>query len=288
MYYQVWKNFNQFFIRLNNKPYNWENRIVLFVGYLIETNKKSQTIKSYISAIHSVLARDGIFLNENKFLLTSLTQACQLKDDRVQIKLPIRKGLVQLLVSSVDRLFMDAPQPYLKVMYKTLFTIAYFGLFRIGELTKGDHVVKAKDVHLGNNKQKNMLVLHLSKTHGEGKKPQIVKIKARRQSTQQLHSNDELCLVTMLESYVHIWKRIKTHDKQFFVFKDRSLVQPTHARIILNKLLWLNGLDPQLYNFSGFRSGQATDLLDVYHLSLETVSKIGCWKSTTVYAYLKA
>ena len=54
-YYSVWKCFNKFYIRLDRKPETWEERLVLFVGYLVEGKKKSQTIKSYISAIRAVL-----------------------------------------------------------------------------------------------------------------------------------------------------------------------------------------------------------------------------------------
>ena len=39
-YYCVWKQFNQFFIRLDKKPDNWEERLILFVGYLVHQNKK--------------------------------------------------------------------------------------------------------------------------------------------------------------------------------------------------------------------------------------------------------
>ena len=84
MYYQVWKNFNNFFIHLDSKPLPWEDRLVLYVGNLIELDRKSRTIKSYISAIRSVLGKDGVLLNENKYLLTSLTKACKLRNDKVE------------------------------------------------------------------------------------------------------------------------------------------------------------------------------------------------------------
>ena len=55
-YYTVWKLFNEFFIKLDRKPLSWEDRLTLFVGYLVKSGKKSTTIKSYISAIKAVLA----------------------------------------------------------------------------------------------------------------------------------------------------------------------------------------------------------------------------------------
>ena len=77
-YYGTWKQFNEFFIRLDHKPKSLEDRLVLFVAYLIENKRKSSTIRSYISAIRAVLANDGVTLNDDKVLLMSLTQACKL------------------------------------------------------------------------------------------------------------------------------------------------------------------------------------------------------------------
>ena len=56
-------------------------------------------------------------------------------------------------------------QPYLLVLYEAIFCLAYYGLMRIGELTEGDHPIKAKDIHIGVNKDKILLVLYTSKTH---------------------------------------------------------------------------------------------------------------------------
>ena len=72
-YYAVWWQFNEFFIKLDTKPQSWEDRLVLFVGYLIGGNRKSTTIKSYISAIKKVLREDGVILNQDEYLLRSLT-----------------------------------------------------------------------------------------------------------------------------------------------------------------------------------------------------------------------
>ena len=176
VYYQVWKSFNQFFIRLDVKPKKWEDRLVLYVGHLVDQQRKSTTIKSYISAIRYVLRQDGVELDRNSTLLTSLTKACQLKNDTVKTHLPIQIKLVQLLVKSLEKYYQNNPQPYLTKLYRALFLTAYYGLFRIGELASSEHCVKVKDVHVGMNKQKMLFILHSSKTHGKHNKPQIIKI----------------------------------------------------------------------------------------------------------------
>ena len=88
-YDTVWNLFNKFYIRLDSKPDNWEDRIVLFTGYLIENDKKSSTVKSYISAIKAVLQEDRVEINLNHCLISSLTKACKYQNDFVRTRLPI-------------------------------------------------------------------------------------------------------------------------------------------------------------------------------------------------------
>ena len=173
-YYTIWKSFNEFFVKLDKNPTSWEERLTLFIAYLVDNDRKSQTIKSYISAIKAVLKDDGVELNANKYLLTSLTKACKLKNDTVRTRLPIQKRTLCLILKYLDQIC--GTQPYLLSMYRALYTTAYFDLFRVGELTSGTHPVLARDVHVGENKQKLMFILCTSKTHGKDNKPQIIKI----------------------------------------------------------------------------------------------------------------
>ena len=176
-YQAIWGYFNQFFLHLDHKPTTWGQWLMLFVTYLIQSNRKSTMIKSYISAIKAVLRNGGINLRLDTALLGELTQACHLKSDTVHTKLPITFGVLHLLLNNMDKTF-SSPQPYLSAFYKALYSTAYYGLFRVGELTQCPHVVKAKDVHVATNKLKMMFILHTSKTHNKGNKPQIIKIKA--------------------------------------------------------------------------------------------------------------
>ena len=146
-YYCVWKTFNEFFIRLDFKPRTWEERLILFVGSLVQNGKQSSTVKSYISTIKAVLREDDVVIDDNLLLLSALTKACRLRNDRVRTRFPIRKGLLLLLLSKIPDAY-DSPQPYLVTLYTALFTSMYFGLFRIGELIKSNHVVKVNDVQL--------------------------------------------------------------------------------------------------------------------------------------------
>ena len=104
---------------------------------------------------------DGYLLNENRVLLNSLTKACKIKNDIVTTRLPITLGLLEVILFEVPRILPC--QPYLCVMYQTLFALAYYGLFRIGELTTGDHSIRGVNVHVSTNKNTILFVLFRQK-----------------------------------------------------------------------------------------------------------------------------
>ena len=201
--------------------------------------------------------------------MSSLTRACRIKNDIVHNKLPIHKEFLRLLVKKL-RLLLDQ-QPYLLTMYKALFLTVYFGLFRIGELTKSKHVIRAVNTHVGENKKKIMFVLYSSKTHDQSNKPQIIKINSPHSGR---NPGNQLCPFHAISEYFAIRKKFRSDEKQLFVFSDRSPVLPGHARIVLQKLIKDSGLSPKSYSFQGFRSGRSCDLLDM-GVSVETIKKLG-------------
>ena len=200
-YYSIWRQFSEFFLQLDHKPTEWEDRISLFVGYLIERKKQSQTIRSYISALKSVSAEDNITINTDSFLLSALVRACKFKNDVAHTRLPIRKPVLQMVIQESLNHFSNIGQPFLANLYAALISTAYFGLFRIGELTFGSHPVKVTDVHLACNKRKFLFVLRTSKTHGLDSRPQSIKIT----SNKKLSSEDStLCPYNILHKYITI------------------------------------------------------------------------------------
>ena len=116
----------------------------------------------------------NIKIREDVYLLSSLTKACRLVNDRVKTSLPIHKGILRLILIELKRMYQD--QPYLRIMYNALFVTTYFGLFRVGEVTSGTHPIKAHDVQIAGNKSKLRFILRSSKTHGLYNKPQIITI----------------------------------------------------------------------------------------------------------------
>ena len=284
-YYSVWKNFNKFSIKLDIKPNSWEDRLILFVGHLVKQKRKSSTINSYVSAIRAVLMNDGIKLNENKYLLTSLTKACKLHNDQVRIKLPIQKGMLRIILKSTENFFMDKGQDYLAKMYLAIFTSAYYGMLRIGEMATGDHPILAKNVHIGKNKDKILFILRTSKTHTRASKPQIIKITALQPVSTLETAEKPWCPFKILGDYLSIRGGYCKEEEPFFVFADHSAITPAKVRNVLKIMLKRCNFFITAYSTHSFRAGRVNDLA-YSGISVETLKRLGRWRSNAVFKYL--
>ena len=285
-YLSIWRQFNRFVIKLDVKPRTWEDRVVLFIGYKIDQGIQSSTIRCYVSAIKRLLIDDGYPWDDQKAILSSMIKACKLVNDRVHTRLPIQCGLLELILFDLERKFSQ--QPYLLIMYQTLFALSYYGLLRISEVTVSDPVLKAKHLRLATNKDKIMIVLYSSKTHTTAMRPQKIKITANDIERADFYRNRHFCPFELVQRYKYFRGGFDDAIEQFFIFRDRSPVSPDHARTILKQVLESLGLDSSLYGFHSFRVGRTTDLIKSGQYTLEEVKRMGHWRSNIIYNYIRS
>ena len=241
--------------------------------------------------IRKILRDDGYKLKEEGLQLSTLTKACQLVNDRVTIRAPIHIKLVETLLFETERMFPT--QMYLQILYKTIMIVAYYGLFRIGELTFGPHVVKARNVEVGQNKNKIRIILFTSKTHALESRPQIVKISEIEDTHKmRVHTPPKRCCecffcpFKLIKSYIKLRGSYLTDTEPFFIFRDRQPIRPNNIRVVLAKLVSNIGLDQRCFTFHGLHSGRASDLLKLGY-SIDQIKRFGRWKSNAVYKYIK-
>ena len=285
-YLAVWRKFNNFVIRLDIRPASWEERTAMFLAHLFENGYQSSTLRSYISAIKRILQDDGYVWRDNLVLLSTLTRGCRLINDKVRVRLPIQCALLELILFEVQRYFVRKNQPFLMKLYKAMFALGYYGLFRVGELTASQHVIKAKNVHLALNEDKLLVVLLSSKTHGKESYPQKVKIVANKDGKfGQQHKF--FCPFQLLHDYLVERGLFFDEDgEQLFVFGDYTPVTTNHARQILRTMLKNMGLDECLYDMHSLRIGRASDMIK-FGASIEEVKMAGRWRSSCVYKYIR-
>ena len=153
------------------KPKLWEDRLSLYCAALVHSGIQCSTLRSYCSAIKTTLVTDGYVWDDSKELVSTLARACRTVNDRIKTRFPMHIALIELFLFELQRHL--ANQPYLAVLYKAFYLLAYYGLFRPDELAMptGNHAVQAKDIHIAMNKNKMLFILYHSKTHGAESRP---------------------------------------------------------------------------------------------------------------------
>ena len=280
-YHGVWTKFNQFVLRLDYPPPTWEEKVSLYITHLLESNFKSATLKSYISGIKAKLKADGYVWRDELIWFNALTKACKLKNDVVKIRFPICNAMLDGILFEVQRHdfnVVDWINQYMRIMYTSAFTVAYHGLMRVGEYAKSIHVLKVKDVHLERRKDKYLLVLHSSKTHGPESRPQKIKIAKETGSI--------FCPVDELSNYIQVRPTYGSDSEQFYIFSDGSPLMPCDVRQTMRTMIDKMKLNSEFYDTHSFRIGKATDLLKK-GATIESIKQAGRWKSNAVYKYLK-
>ena len=225
-------------------------------------------------------------------LISSLTRACKLINDTVYHRLPIHLKLLEVILFEIERVFRG--KEYLSILYKTIFCIGYYGLFRVSELAKqqspaiSDHAIKAANVHVGVNKDKLLFVLYSSKTHDKESPPQKIKIEANSstQCSRGRHSNRHFCPFRLMRQFMRLRGTYKDCKEQLFIFNDKIPVQPIHIRKVLSTCLSNLGLDSSLYGTHSLRIGRTGDMVRAGY-SIEEVKRLGRWKSNAIFRYIK-
>ena len=201
-YYSIWKHLNKFLTWLDSIPESWEERIALFFAYLVDYHKvQSATMRSYLSAFKHILKTDGYQWSDEKIWFNALMRSCKLVNDTVKTRFPIHIGLLETILFEMEREFHRTSQNYLETLYKALFTLAYYSLMRIRELTQSQHVIKAKDIHIAENKDKIRILLYSSKTHSKESRPQEIQISAHESTG---HRICFFCPFMQLRNYLNV------------------------------------------------------------------------------------
>ena len=200
--------------------------------------------------------------------------------------MPIQCGLLELILFQIERRFASANQQYLECLYKAMFSLGYYGLMRIGEMTKSPHVVKACNIHIADNKDNILILLYSSKTQGKQHAPQSIKITTNSEEKGVFHRNRHFCPFELMREYLGLRGGYKDASEQFFIFRDGSPVGPQHMRTVLKDIITILGLDSALYGVHSLRIGRCTDLIK-YNYDFNLVCRWGRWHSNVIYHYVR-
>ena len=198
--------------------------------------------------------------------------------------------MLRMVLKEIYSYYNEINQPYLSLLYTTIISTMYHGLLRISETAgSGTHRILARDVLIGENKRKFLLVLRTSKTHAKDKKPQLIKIAAssrNNSSNKKKYLRKLPCPYQLLKLYSKVRGDFAKDTDPFFVHSDHSPVTPLQISRCLQKAVKKAGFNKKLYLSHSLRIGRTCDLYRL-GLTVETIKKLGRWRSNTVFRYLR-
>ena len=150
--------------------------------------------------------------------------------------------------------------------------------------TVGD-IHSVRKTYLGENKDKILLVLYTSKTHGVESPPQEIKFSASHEYKQE--PNCFFCPFEAVVEYIAVRGKYANDSDPFFLLPDGvTPLKPHHFRTTLRELIRRLGLNHTLYDTHSMRGGHCSDLYKC-RVSINRIRRLGRWKSNAVYKYLK-
>ena len=92
---------------------------------------------------------------------------------------------------------------------------------RISELVYSDHVLKACNILVADNKDKILIMLYTSKTHGLESKPQKIKIVSNNTERSGHYKDKNFCPFKVVKQYMQIRDDgFANEEEPFFVFSN--------------------------------------------------------------------
>ena len=135
------------------------------------------------------------------------------------------------------------------------------------------------------SRNKVLILLRTSKTHGIGDNPQSMKISGN--NADPCDRNACYCPVKLPHTHakLHHSKAAAHNRGPLFIFSDGSPVRPYHYRLVLKCAIKMAGLDQNNYDCHSLRIGRSCDLFRD-KMPVEDIKKLGRWKSNSVFDYL--
>ena len=194
------------------------------------------------------------------------------------VRLPITRRVLQLLVLALNNTNSSAFQ---RLLYQTMFLVAFYVFFRVGELTaKGANLkplLQIQDLHFHfkQNFVTSATIVIKDFKHNTNRRPFSVVLE-RAEGT-------ELCPVSYLYRYSSIRGSL---PGPLFCFADGSPVKTGQFTQQLQQALTFCGLDSAKYKSHSFRIGAASWAAE-RGLSDAQIRHLGRWKSDVFKLYIR-
>ena len=248
------------------------NQIMYFIGYLNLLKLSPSTITSYTSALgYAHRAKGWTDPTKNPVVQKMLAAANKLKS-QADARLPITLVILVDLVKSLDHTVSNL---YHRILFQAMYTIAFFGLMRVGEITKT--ISGIVPLQLKNLK---IYTTHITLTISHFKHNTTMKPFTLVLPRQSLAA---VCPVTVMVQYLKVRG---PQEGPLFCFPDGGAIPRNFFIKHLKNCFSFCGLDVTLYKSHSFRIGGASFYASL-GLSDAQIRTLGRWNSDAFLKYIR-
>ncbi|XP_033747006.1 uncharacterized protein LOC117332230 [Pecten maximus] len=254
--------------------------IALYVASLHEKGFSASTITSNLSAIAYFHNISGYNTHDptKAFVVRKAVAGAARLMPQYDARLPITKPILQKLVHSLQYVY---PMQYNQLLYKAIFSLAFYGLARVGELVmtaqdKSDNVLQVSDVNIvyQNSKPSSMQVCFRHFKHNSSQKAHTITLNTVVTSS--------ICPVQAMLDYL---PKRGAQSGCLFLDQNKKPIPRKHFDMVVRKCLKFCDLDSTYYKGHSFRIGGAT--LAVHQgMSDSQIRLLGRWKSDAFKKYI--
>lgn len=248
-------------------PLEWptcQQHVIHFAAHLSLAGKAPATIRAYIAGISCKHKLNGWVDPTDNFLLRKMFQGLARTNKRQDSRLPITFDRLQQLIGVLHTVCTNA---FERRLFAAVFTLAFFGLFRVSEIVGQDQSLPGGRSGLQNDSiriNEDLLVtVGATKTDQEGRGG-VVKIK-------KVLSHPEVCPVANLRAYLLV--RPAVTGALFIHFNGKPL-SSYQFQAVLKKGANTLGWSADKFTSHSFRIGATT-------------TRLGRWRSAVVKSYVR-
>lgn len=266
-------DFQRRYALVNRWPIPVSN-VANFVSYCFQQGYSPSTVTTYLSALSFVHKLRSLEDPTDSFLIKKILEGFKRLQSRKDVRAPITEDILIKICQSLPVICYNQ---YEFALFRATFTLAYFGLFRVGELVFTDqrqsgYALHYDDINLGPNTL--VVRIRVSKTNQLGKPVSL--------HIQSIH-NKAICPVYAMQMYLKI--RGHSSGNLFCHANGLPLTRYQFGAILFKSISYI-GLPTEHYKSHSFRIGRATSLA-MAGVSSDQIQKMGRWKSNIYCNYIR-
>ncbi len=273
----------QSFRKLYNLQDTWPAPLydlLFYIAYMSHTGLSASTITIYISGISTMHKLNGQTDNTKSFLVTKILKGSKRKNSpKADLRLPVSFNLLKRLIQSLPFVCTSV---YESTMFASAFSLCFFGLLRVGEITSqskgraGKHVIHISDIK--RVRKQDSVDLHLmirsSKTDQHSHSTTLIICS---------QTDNSICPVHLLKGYLEV--RQHALDSNLYLHFDGSDLTRYQFSIVLQRALSFCEVKGHFRPHS-FRIGAATEAKR-FGIHDDVIKKWGRWTSDAYTKYIR-